>query len=317
MPYLALTCPQCGGALPRQAWWRIVSCPFCTAMVTRSEDVVEAAQFHQAWLRAMAAVPAASQVLALGGQRYRVLAPLGGGEHAVVYLAERLSHLPERVLLKIAHTGGESRPLQREQEVLRTLQALDGPGAAYFSTRLPQVVRSGIAGAGWQQGRAVLVSRYPVGYWGSMADVLLHQRHGIDPRHVVWIWRRVLDILGYVHAHGWAHGRLSPEHMLVQPRDHGVLVIGWRSAHGGASRGEQAEDLRQTAWSMRELLCGGMDLPAIPASLPVPLAGLLQRASEDHAWCGASGAAGIDEALRVAAREAFGAPRFVPFSPLG
>lgn len=295
----------------------MVACPFCGASVTRSEEVVQAAQFHEAWLRAMAGVPHAPQTLVLGTEKYRVLASLGGGEHVAVYLAERLSYLPERVLLKIAHAEGQSGPLLREHEVLRALQALDGPGAAYFSTRLPQAVRLGVASGGWQQGHAVLVLRYPVGYWGSMADVLLHQRHGIDPRHVVWIWRRVLDILGYVHGNGWTHGRLLAEHLLVQPRDHGILVTGWRLAHAGASRGEQAEDLRQTAWCMRGLLCGGVELPEIPASLPAPLAVLLQRASEDHAWCEARGATGIDEALRAAAREAFGTPRFVPFSPLG
>jgi len=317
MPYLALTCPQCGGGLPRQAWWRMVNCSFCGAVVTRSEDVVQAAGFHEAWRRAMDALPVAVQTLRVGDARYRMLAPLGGGEHAAVYLAERLSFLPERVLIKIAHAEGESHAVRREHEVLCALQALNGPGAAYFSTRLPQPVRFGQAAAGWQQGHSVLVLRYPVGYWGSMADVLLHQRHGIGARHVVWIWRRVLDILAYIHGKGWTHGRLSAEHLLVQPRDHGILVIGWRTAHAGASCGEQAEDLRQAAWCMRGLLCGGDDLPAIPATLPTLLGELLQRASEDHAWCEELGAGGIDEALRAAAREVFGAPRFVAFSPLG
>src|ERR1700712_2865027 len=44
----ALSCPQCGGPLPRQALWRMVACPQCRAMVTRSSRVVERKTFHDA-----------------------------------------------------------------------------------------------------------------------------------------------------------------------------------------------------------------------------------------------------------------------------
>lgn len=317
MPYLASSCPQCGGALPRQAWWRMVTCPFCGSQVTLSEDVVQAANFHSAWQRAMAGALQAGPGLSLGTVAFRVLAPLGSGEHADVYLAERMSFLPERVVLKISHDEDVSRGQRQEHTVLQTLQALAVPGAAYFSQRLPQPVMSGVAGEGWCTGRSVLVLRQPVGYWGSMMGVL--SRCGaVDARHVVWMWRRVLDILNFVHEQGWCHGRVSPDHWLVQPRDHGILLTGWRAAHSGASSHDQVRDLQQSAWSIRFLLEGSSGIsPGIPPDLPGCLKRLLERVCGDPAWCAIQGAAGIDRALRAAAREAFGAPRFIPFSPFG
>lgn len=70
--FTALTCPQCGGALPRQALWRMVACPYCRAMVTRSASVVERAPYQAAYQRSLGG--ASGRVLPVASQRYRVLA---------------------------------------------------------------------------------------------------------------------------------------------------------------------------------------------------------------------------------------------------
>ncbi|MBT9525301.1 MAG: protein kinase family protein, partial [Rhizobacter sp.] len=100
MGFTALTCPQCGGALPRQALWRMVACPYCRAMVTRSASVVERAPYQAAYQRSLGG--ASGRVLPIASQRYRVLAPLGQGEHSEVLLAERCGALPQRVTIKLA-----------------------------------------------------------------------------------------------------------------------------------------------------------------------------------------------------------------------
>lgn len=319
MDFTALSCPQCGGALPRQAYWRMVTCPYCQAQVTLAEDLVHAEDFHRAWLRAqnIATAPA----LCIGAQKFRLIAPLGGGETAEVFLAERQHILPERVIIKLARPGAPASALAEEYQTLKRLQALDGAGAAYFSQRLPQAVLSGQCLDASHAGRFALVLRHPVGYWGSLASVLQYQPSGIDPRHVVWIWRRVLDMLGFIHPLGWMHGRINPEHLLVHPRDHGILLIGWRAAHPNthprADAAQQiAQDLMHTAWSMRSLLTGDLQSPGVGPHTPAPLAKLLEQASEDAGWCLRQSAAGIDQALRQAAREAFGPPRFLEFIPI-
>lgn len=313
MEPVCLICPQCGAPLPRQALWRTVTCVYCTADVTRSEDVVHASRFRDAYQRAIAA-PAPT--IGCGHRQYRAIAQLGAGAHAKVVLADRVGALTERVVLKIAHADVPHDHLTREKDVLDQLQAGTAPGSAYFSKRLPQAVALGSSG----NAQRVLVLRHPTGFWGSLADVKRHHPQGIDARHVVWMWRRVLEVLAYAHADHWAHGNLAPEHLLVHPNDHGILIIGWARARrcrpSAADRGAWlARDLMQLAWSMRVMLSNARDEPAIPCSTPRPLAALLTQASTDAAWCIAQGAEGLNELLGRAARASFGSPRFVHFSP--
>jgi len=321
MQFTTLSCPQCGGPLPRQAHWRMVTCPFCSAEVTRSQDVVQAATFHDAWLRARSAIRPAERCIASGVLSYRVLARLGAGELADVFLAERMDCLPERVVIKLARPDAPASALSREDEVLRTLQALQIPGAAYYSRRLPQPVALGSARLDHGPERPALVLRHPPGLWGSLADALSFHPAGLDPRHAVWIWRRVLDLLAFIHAAGWTHGDLRAMHWQVQPRDHGILLTGWRHARARATHREIARDLMQSAWTLRQLLCGtghdGDAPPGLGPATPQPLSRLLRQASEEPDWCSRQGAAGLDQALQDAALQSFGAPRFVPFNPTG
>lgn len=311
---VTLSCPQCGAPLPRQALWRTVACTYCGVDVTRSEDLVQASLFHEAYLRARADNTGGDQAIRCLGHTYRRIARLGLGRHAEVLLAERLGPTPERVVIKLAFTGVPAERLQQEYDVMQRLQADSSPGAAYFSQRLPQPIGAGTAQDAFGQSRPALVLRHPTGYWGSLAQVRRNYPAGIDPRHAVWMWRRILEVLGYIHGAGWCHGNLAPEHLLVNPRDHGILIIGWAGAQQPGRA--PARDLMQSAWAMRALLAGGDGEPGIASSTPAPLAHLLKTASEDSHWCARTGAQGLDEALKTVARAAFGSPQFVDFQPV-
>ncbi len=300
-------CPQCGASLPRQALWRTVSCSYCKAVVTLNTRWVTRAAFRAAWVRAHTSA-SGDDHLALDGATYRLLAPLGHGEHSEVWLAERLGSARLRAVLKLAPADATGR-LAHEAAILRELQALEGPGSAYFSLRLPQALAHGLTA----RGTALAMRAWP-GFWGSLTDVLTLRPHGLaDARHAVWLWRRVLELLEYLHGQGWCHGDLRPEHWLIHPADHGVHLVGWGRA---ARHADPAIDLQQSAWAVRIALAGtGGERPALPGRSPPALAGLLQRASEDRAWCAQQGAAGLALALGTAALTDFGPPRFVPFDP--
>ena len=312
---LALSCPQCSAPLPRAARWRTVNCSYCGATIVRSTETVERESFRAALRRANADVPG-GRILTWRGARYRVLAPLATGEHSEVLLAERLGALPERVTFKLARGREGAEALAREHAALQALQSLAMPGAAYFTRRLPQPVGLGAIDAadGSEDAHQALVLRHPTGYWGSLLDVQRANPQGIDAPHAVWLWRRMLEVLAFVHDAGWTHGDLSPAHALVHPRDHGVLLIGWSRARHDTARA--ADDLAQSAWAVRAVLHGheGLGEPGTGAA-PAPLAALLRRCSEDPGECRRLGARGIEQALSAAAREAFGAPRFTPFDP--
>jgi serine/threonine protein kinase len=302
--------------------WRTVVCTYCAAEVVRSESVVQASRFREAYERSRADLGSSLPTIECGGQHYRTLRRLATGTSANVVLAERVGALPARAVLKIAHAGAAPGRLRREMEVLGQLQADTSPGAAYFTQRLPQPVACGVTGDASGTARELLVLRNPTGFWGSLADVRSNHPGGIDPRHAVWMWRRTLAVLAHVHARGWVHGNLAPSHLLVHPGDHGVQIIGWAGArqyqHGELAHTHAAgRDLMQTAWSMRAMLSASPwdTEPTIAASTPRPLAAVLSRACDDLAWCAATGAAALDEELVRAAHEAFGPPKFIPFNP--
>jgi len=314
MAWVALNCPQCSAPLPRVAIWRAVKCPSCGALITRTESVVTRDSFHQAWLRARRDSALSGGGVQCGGERYRLMDLVGSGEISQVYVAQRIGTLPFLATIKLSSAPAAAARYAREAQVLRELQALQSDGAgAYFSQRLPEVVAEG-AVEGSNNAQRALVLRHPSGCWGSLAALNERFAQGLDPRHAVWIWRRILEVLGFVHTQGWSHGDVRPEHALVHPQDHGVLLIGWASAQNGASAQDQATDLLRSARVVLVLLSGASAAGAIPSHVPTGLAQLLKRAGQDNEFCRSQGAQGLDALLRAEANTAFGPPAFVPLT---
>jgi len=312
MAWTAVTCPQCGAPLPRVAIWRSVTCASCGSLIHRSETLVKRETFRQALARAGHAYDGnAGHGILCAGQRYHLVQSLGSGDFSQVYLAQRLGALPFLATIKLSSASAAPARYAQEAQILRELQALDhGTAGAYFSRRLPEVVALGeVEGSGRQHG---LVLRYPTDFWGSLADLHARFPRGIDPRHAVWIWRRLLETLSFIHRYGWAHQDVRPEHALVNPQDHGVRLISWASAKRGACAQEQAADLQRSARVVFVLLSGSTATSTVPKHVPAELAQLVSQASEDQDFCRAHGAEGLDGLLRAAARAAYGPPTFVP-----
>jgi hypothetical protein len=313
MAWVAINCPQCSAPLPRVAIWRSVKCPSCGALIVRNESLVTREPFRQALARARQAAGVLSADVVCGGQGYALMETLGQSEHSHVYLARGLGLIPFLVTMKLSSAPAAIDRYAREAQVLRELQQVDAAGAgAFFSQRLPEVVAQGVVEG--DSGRHALVLRYPHGYWGSLAALSQVHPGGLDPRHGVWIWRRMLEMLGFLHGQGWVHGDVRPEHALVHPEDHGVRLIGWAAARRGASAHEYARDLARSARVILVLLSGEEGAGSMPGQMHAGLAQLITRASQDEDFCRAQGAHGIDTLLRAAAREAFGPPAFIPLT---
>jgi hypothetical protein len=309
MAWVAVSCPQCSAPLPRVALWRSVKCGSCGALITKTESLVQRDTFRQALLRARHS--GAGLVIQCSGQSYSLMERLGAGEVSEVHLAQRLGPMPFLAVIKLSTAGNAAAVHVREAAVLRELQGLAGDGAdAYFGQLLPEVVTVGaVAG---DVPRHALVLKAPTGYWGSVADLNARFPQGLDPRHAVWIWRRVLGMLAFVHSRGWVHGDVRPEHVLVHPGDHGARLIGWASAHRNASGVAQAADLMRSARVIQILLGGASESGSGMNQVPAELSPLVKQAAQDTAFCQQQGALGLDAALRSAARAAFGPPAFVP-----
>jgi len=311
MAWIALTCPQCGSPLPRVALWRAVKCGACGALVVRSEDsLLTRETFRQAFIRA-SQNSVGGRTVVCGGNSYQIIQVLGTGEISQVHLARRIGSLPLLATVKLSSISRAEVLYAHEAEVSRELQLLDRDGAgAYFSTLLPEVIAQGAVDR--NHGEQALVLRHPTGYWGSLATLNERFAFGLDPRHAVWIWRRMLEILNFIHINGWCHGDVRPEHALVHPPNHGVRFIGWSSARKVAGEKDKGADLCRSARVVQVLLCGASD-SGLPNSVPAGLAQLVTCAATDEGFCRSQGGEGLDAQLRAEAKVAFGPPSYVPF----
>jgi hypothetical protein len=297
-----LSCTNCGAPLPKQARWTAVTCAHCGAVVAPGIPVIARKGFRAALAQAERDVPAGPDDVTLAGVRYRVLRVLAAGERADVLLATRARRLGERVVLKVLRNPAEAASVEREWAALEALQASDAQGAAHFTLRVPAPVARGEARLGLGGvARPALAVRASPGFRWTLADVRAEYPEGLDPRHAAWMWRRLLELLGWVHRAGWAHGAVEASHVLVDEREHGAILVGWSRAAPLDDGGDAAADLTATARAIRAL--PGDGVPPALAELLDACAACSPPASDG--WL-------LMDLVAKAARRAFGPPAFVP-----
>ncbi|RAG83063.1 molecular chaperone DnaJ [Streptacidiphilus pinicola] len=67
----------------------------------------------------------------------------------------------------------------------------------------------------------------------SLAELRDAFPDGLDPRDAAWIWRRLLVALGHAHRTRVRHGAVLPEHVLIHPVEHGLVLVDWCYATTG------------------------------------------------------------------------------------
>ena len=145
----------------------------------------------------------------------------------VQYLAGR-DHTD--VILKIARSPVDNDLLRREYENLTTVRLATEDK---FSPYLPELVdsfpyRDTATGA---DRHVNVFTAMPNLY--SLTSIRKAFPDGLDGRHVAWIWRRLLVAIGISHKAGVVHGAVVPDHVLIEPDQHGLVLSNWcYSAHG-------------------------------------------------------------------------------------
>lgn len=185
------------------------------------------------------------------------------------------------------------------EAVLRRLHAaVDAPRFAPF---LPQVTADGqlVAHAALKPGEELY----------TLAEVRALCVDGLHERHVAWIWRRLLSVLGFVHSQDVVHAAVFPPNVLIEPLEHKLILAGWHAAVADASRSVRpiqyvpeayrpwlraesasrvpptpALDIALAARSMIDLLGGDGATASMPATVDPALQRHLQRClhSQQH-----------------------------------
>ncbi|NUT48148.1 MAG: adenylate cyclase [Saccharothrix sp.] len=64
----------------------------------------------------------------------------------------------------------------------------------------------------------------------TLADVRRAFPRGLDGRDYAWMHRRLLRAVAGAHRVGLVHGAITADNVLVHPRQHGVVLVGWTFA---------------------------------------------------------------------------------------
>lgn len=291
-----LKCPQCGGTLTPSRFARSVSCPYCGSTVRLGEPVVSAKRFHEAYrLWNSPESYGVTSWMTFDGGNWTVDSFVARGEVADASKARRARWPTEIVLLKVLRSRDHEDRFRSEWDVLQKLQRSGLPAAPEMTLRVPVPVSFGRVEAGVGTGSLAMALRWAPGFEHTFEDVCRFWPQGIEPRISIWMWRRILEALSFVHSEGLVHGAVTPEHLLVEDKEHGVRLVGYglagpvgtqmaagdgtpaarpRWADAGCRRAP-AIDLAMSARAIAYVLGGDPDDCSLPSAVPGQLQALV------------------------------------------
>jgi serine/threonine-protein kinase len=175
--------------------------------------------------------------------RYRVVARIGSGGMADVWLAED-AHLQRRVALKILH----NRFAQDREFVERFRREAE----AAAGLQHPNVV--GVFDRGAVDGTFYIAMEYLQGH--SLRELI---NAGIEPEEAVRITRQILEAAGFAHRNGIVHRDFKPGNVIVDPEGH-VTVTDFGIARAGVSEITQTGSVMGTAHYLSPEQAQGIDV---------------------------------------------------------
>ena len=154
-------------------------------------------------------------------------------------------------LLKLARDPADNDLLDRESRALALLRARGDKRFRPYVPRLLARRRQQDPQTGVVRHANILRRLYGS---RSLAEVRGAYPGGLDPRDVAWMWRRLLVALGVAHRAGVVHGAVLPEHVLIHPAEHGLVLVDWCYLSSGAGERVPAVVERYRAWYPPEVL---------------------------------------------------------------
>lgn len=236
-------------------------------------------------------------------------------------------------IFKIAQHASDNDLVENEGKVLAQLYP-SGTKEEKFYRYLLQPIDSFIL-RGKSSNRRVNVLPTIIDYH-SFAEVHVAYPKGVDFRDMVWMFKRTLSVLGFIHNKGFIHGAVLPTHIMVHPVHHGAKLIDWSYAiprtivtHIKAISAEYrpfyprevfekslalpATDIYMAAKCAVQLLGGNIETNVVPDSVPKPIQAFLNGCllpavtrRPDDAWK-------LHDEFEELLRNLVGKPKYRPF----
>jgi hypothetical protein len=224
------TCPHCGAPLAPTRFATTVVCSFCDATVRIDPTSVSARKYREAWTEWNDPGEGDDAVrFSIAGTHWATQRLLAHGEIADVYLARRARWPSELVVLKVVRAAADSPLIEQEWRSLERLRAAAAEEHVELGSRVPAPVVMGVLEKSAQRNMACAY-RWAGGFEHTFEAVRDVHRRGIDPVASIWVWRRILEIIGVMKKAGLVHGAILPNHLLVETDEHGVRLVGFSCA---------------------------------------------------------------------------------------
>jgi serine/threonine protein kinase len=156
--------------------------------------------------------------------------PFAQGDLCNLY---RCTYVPDgketNAIFKVARNPADNDLVSNEGSILKQLAS--NKDYEQFHAYIPRIVDSfDYRDSSSPHARRVNVLALEEGPYYSLQEVRAAYPQGIDARDMAWIWRRLLIVLGFAHRHSVIHGAALPAHILIQPENHGLVLIDWSYA---------------------------------------------------------------------------------------
>ena len=207
--------------------------------------------------------------LAVAGRTYLLLGLLARGDSSWVYKGRWVRRLGEEVVLKVLAAPTDEDLLRREWKILERLRTSRAPGTEHFVRQIPEPIGMARVEVG-DRPRLTTVFKWRSGFFVTLEEVMRAHPGGVAPQAAVWIFKRLLELLSWVHRSGVVHSAVLPAHVLVQPRDHGASLVGWTVAavRAGADAGRiAAVSRRWREWYPEKALGGRGGGPEVDVAM--------------------------------------------------
>lgn len=153
-------------------------------------------------------------------------------------------------------------------------------------------------------------------------------------KDMAWMFRRLLMALGIAHKAGVVHGAVLPEHVLIQPDTHGLVLVDWKyAAEAGdhikaipgpyrawypdevlnKEKASPATDIYMGVRCMIHLLGGGAVSNNLPDTIPMPMRAFFRGCLKKTVTARPQDAWDLLEDFDAVLERLYGPRRFRPF----